>query len=456
MSNATRKWECIVCGWIYDEAVGAPDEGVPAGTRWEDVPEDFLCPDCGVGKEDFELMEDESQPAPPLAAAAADQAPMVIIGTGLAGYNLAKEFRKHDSASPLVMITSDDGSFYSKPMLSTGFTRDTDAAGLATASAEEMAGQLGAEILTFTEVTAIDTEARRVDTDKGRQLNYAKLVLAWGAQVIEPPLAGEAMDLVYTVNSLMDYAAFRKTLDERKVKKLLIIGAGLIGSEFTNDLLNGGYRMEVVDPLGYNLPTLLPEEAGRAVQEALSEGGAVFHFGTVVERVDRDGEGLIATLANGEKIEADLALCAVGVRPRLALAEQSGLKVNRGVVVDRYLRTSAEDVYALGDCAEVEGLVLFYVAPLMAGARALAKTLSGETTKVVYPAMPVTIKTPACPVVVSPPPPQAEGEWRVERDGRDVVAEFRDGDGRLLGFALTGGGASEKLRLQGELPPLLP
>ncbi len=119
------------------------------------------------------------------------------------------------------------------------------------------------------------------------------------------------------------------------------------------------------------------------------------------------------------------------------------------------LETSATAVYALGDCAEVEGHVLVYVAPLMAAARALGQTLAGKPTPVVYPAMPVTIKTPVCPVVVNPPPAGEEGNWQIEQEDNNVVAEFRGSGGDLLGFALTGEGIKQKMRLQKELPPLL-
>jgi rubredoxin-NAD+ reductase len=124
-------------------------------------------------------------------------------------------------------------------------------------------------------------------------------------------------------------------------------------------------------------------------------------------------------------------------------------------VTNRLLETSAPNVYAMGDCAEVNGHVLVYVAPLMAAARALGKTLAGEPTEVSYPAMPVTIKTPACPVVVAPPAPDADGEWTIEADGSNVKGEFRDGSGQLLGFALTGDATKEKMALQKELPAIM-
>jgi rubredoxin-NAD+ reductase len=119
------------------------------------------------------------------------------------------------------------------------------------------------------------------------------------------------------------------------------------------------------------------------------------------------------------------------------------------------METSAPNVYAMGDCAELAGHLLVYVAPLMAAAKALGKTLAGEPTQVSYPAMPVTIKTPACPVVVAPPAQGADGEWQINADGNNVNAQFRNSAGDLLGFALTGEATKEKLALQKELPAIL-
>src|SRR5690554_7346410 len=232
------------------------------------------------------------------------------------------------------------------------------------------------------------------------------------------------------------------------------MGAGLIGCEFANDLRNGGYEVDVIAPDAAVMPSLLPEAAANAVQKELQALGVNFHLGTVVQRVDRDGQGVKLALANGDTLAADLVVSAVGLRPRTELARAAGIEVGRGIVVNRALETSAPDVYALGDCAEVDGHVLLYVLPLMACARALAKTLAGERTEVKYGAMPVVIKTPACPVVVAPAPVGAEGQWVVEGEGVDIRALFRAPDGRLLGFALTGSHIQEKQELARELPPI--
>jgi rubredoxin-NAD+ reductase len=453
------KWECIVCGLVYDEKEGWPDDGIAPGTKWEDVPEDWLCPDCGVGKEDFELLEEAPvDDTPHHEEPVVDKVhpPVVILGTGLAGYGLAKEFRKHDEDTPLILITSDDGRSYSKPMLSTGYTKNHTADDLAQLDAGSMARMLKASVWTMTKVNEIDTAQQLIKVgDAQTAIHYGKLVLAVGADVIRPPVEGDGLDLVYSVNDLLDYNDFRTAVEKNDVKKVCLIGAGLIGCEYTNDLLNGGFEVEAVDPLGYCLPTLLPETAGKAVQAALEEKGARFHFGPLVTAVNKTDAGVAVSLNNGETIEADIVVSAVGVRPRIDLAQASGIETNRGIVTNRLLETSAPNVYAMGDCAEVDGHVLVYVAPLMAAARALGKTLAGESTEVTYPAMPVTIKTPACPVVVAPPAQGAEGEWQIEANGNNVKAEFRDGDGKLLGFALTGDATREKMALQKELPAIL-
>jgi rubredoxin-NAD+ reductase len=453
------KWECIVCGLVYDEKAGWPEDGIAPGTRWENVPEDWLCPDCGVGKEDFQLLEESPvDDVPHHEEPVVDKvhAPVVILGTGLAGYGLAKEFRKHDSDTPLILITSDDGRAYSKPMLSTGYTKGQSADDLAQSDAGNMAKQLKASVWTMTKVNEIDTARQLIKVaDADTAIHYGKLVLALGAEVIRPPIEGDGQELVYSVNDLLDYADFRAAVAKNDVKKVCIIGGGLIGCEYTNDLLNGGFEVEVVDPLGYCLPTLLPEPAGKAVQAALEARGARFHFGPLVTAVNKAPRGVTVSLNNGQTISADIVVSAVGVRPRTALAKASGLATNRGIVTNRLLETNAPNVYALGDCAEVNGHVLVYVAPLMAAAKALGKTLAGEPTQVSYPAMPVTIKTPACPVVVAPIAPGTAGAWTIDVDGNNVKAQFRDGGGKLLGFALTGEAIKDKMALQKELPSIM-
>ena len=379
-------------------------------------------------------------------------APVVIVGTGLAGYNLAREFRKLDSDTPLLLITADDGRSYSKPMLSTGFAKNKDADGLSMAEPGAMADQLNAEIRTHTRISGIDPGHKQLWIGE-EAVPYRDLILAWGAEVIRVPVEGDADDGIFSINDLEDYARFRTAAAGKQ--RILLLGAGLIGCEFANDLSLGGYQVELVAPCEQVMPGLLHPAAAAAVQAGLEGLGARFHLGPVLASLNHKGDALEAHLSDGTLIECDLVLSAVGLRPRIELAAAAGLSVNRGVVVDRQLRTSHANIYALGDCAEVDGINLLYVMPLMTSARALAQTLSGTPTAVSYGPMPVTVKTPVCPLVVSPPPRGLQGEWSVEGSGADIKALCHDSSGALLGYALTGTAVQDKLALNKLLPALL-
>ena len=379
-------------------------------------------------------------------------APVVIVGTGLAGYNLAREFRKLDSETPLLLITADDGRSYSKPMLSTGFGKNKEADGLSMATPQAMAEQLKAQVRTHTRISGIDPGHKQLWIGE-EAVPYRDLILAWGAQTVQVPVEGDAQDAIFPINDLEDYARFRAAAAGKR--RVLILGAGLIGCEFANDLIAGGYEVDLVAPCEQVMPTLLHPAAAAAVQSGLESLGARFHLGPVLTRLQRTDAGLDAHLSDGSVVQCDVVVSAIGLRPRIDMAAAAGIKVNRGVEVDRQLQTSHPNIYALGDCAEVDGLNLLYVMPLMTCARALAQTLAGNPTTVSYGAMPITVKTPVCPLVVSPVPRGCDGVWTVEGQGADIKAVCRDADGKLLGYALTGEAVREKLALNKELPALL-
>ncbi|QCI15285.1 FAD-dependent oxidoreductase [Pseudomonas putida] len=378
--------------------------------------------------------------------------PVVIVGTGLAGYNLARELRKLDQQTPLLLITADDGRSYSKPMLSTGFAKQKDADGLSMAEPGAMAEQLDAEIRTHTRISGFDPGHKRLWIGE-EAVSYRDLVLALGAQTVQVPIEGDAAEWIFPVNDLEDYARLRAAAAGKR--RVLILGAGLIGCEFANDMRLGGFEVDVVAPCEQVMPTLLHPAAAAAVQAGLQGLGVRFHLGPVLTRLQQVTDGLEAHLSDGRVIACDLVVSAIGLRPRTELAAAAGLQVNRGVVVDRELRTSHQNIFALGDCAEVDGINLLYVMPLMTCARALAKTLAGNPTAVSYGPMPVTVKTPACPLVVSPPPLGREGNWQVEGQGSDLKVLCHGADGQLLGYALTGEAVMEKLALNRQLPPLM-
>ena len=378
--------------------------------------------------------------------------PIIILGSGLAGYNVAKELRKLDKETPFTVISADSGHSYSKPMLSNALASKKAPAAIALNTPEQMATQLSATVRPHTRVTAINAAAHTLQIGD-ETLAYSKLVLALGADQIWLPIAGDAADAVVTVNDLDDYTRFHALLEGQK--NIVIIGAGLIGSEFANDLVVAGHHVEVIDIANQPLGRLLPPAGGALLQQKLAALGVVWHFDTGTKSVDHSGGALQVTLDNGEMLQADIVLSAVGLKPRTDLAHGAGLTVNRGVLVNRHLQTSDTDIYALGDCMEIEGLVMPYVMPIMHAARALGASLAGKATAVSFPAMPVMVKTPACPTIVSPPAPGAAGEWKIEQTPDGVKSLFLDASGKLLGFALNGAATAERAKLAPQLPPVL-
>jgi rubredoxin-NAD+ reductase len=371
--------------------------------------------------------------------------PVVVVGSGLAGWSAVREFRKLDNTTPVLMITADAGDFYAKPALSNALVQGKTATQLVTTRAEKMVATLGVTLLQHTHVTGIDVQTQEVHTQSKGSFGYRQLVLATGAKAIRLSFTGNAADEVMSVNSLDDYAAFRAKLKSQA--RVLIIGAGLIGCEFANDLAASGHAVQVVDPSAAPLATLLPLEASDQLHNSLQALGVHWHLGTSTSSIDRVGDGYEVTFASGQTVVVDVVLSAVGLRADMALAQAAGLAIERGIVVDAQLQTSAPHVYALGDNTQYASAsagmsrTLPYVMPIMAAAKALAQTLAGTPTVVQFALMPVTIKTPALPLVVAPALPGTQGAWVKVEEG---IWQFVDAQGQVRGFVLSGAQTSRR------------
>jgi rubredoxin-NAD+ reductase len=372
--------------------------------------------------------------------------PVIIIGAGLAGYQLAREFRKLDKTIPLTIITRDSGGFYSKPMLSNAFAQGKSAQQLITQTSEQMAVQLAATILPGTSVLGIDTQERTVRTDQGN-FSYSELVLAVGAQSIRLPIPGNAAPSVLTVNHVDDYGAFRALVGSSahgQATRVAILGAGLIGCEFADDLSGAGHIVTLIDPNSLPLASLAAPALSRGLHRALSSKGVQMRLGTTAVSIDRGDQLTRVTLADGSVVEANLVLSAVGLRPDCTLAAAAGLTVNRGIVVNAMGASSDEHVFALGDCAEYTvgdagaTHIMPYIAPLMSAARAIARTLAGTPCPIDLKPSAVMVKTPSFPLALVPPPPGAKagGAWVDEVDEVRVISRFYDAAGIMVGFGV--------------------
>jgi rubredoxin---NAD+ reductase len=412
--------------------------------------------------------------------------PIIIIGAGLAGWTTAREFRKLNATTPVVMITADSGDFYAKPTLSNAFAQKKAPEQLVVTPAAKMAETQNVILLAHTRVLRFDPYVKTVTIDKDgvvSSLDFSSLVLATGALPIRIPVAGDAAEQVLSVNSLSDFTSFfevLKSATSRRIHclnsyknssnegnenatsfsaKIVIMGAGLIGCEFANDLVNAGYQVSVVDPASRPLGALLPQDASENLRQALQDLGVQWHFGTTVQAVNQalnqtlnqTGSGadsaLQVTLANGQTLPADVVLSAIGLRSDTRLAVAAGLACERGIQVDAALQTSAPNLYALGDSAQYASAgntTLPYVMPIMNAARALAQTLAGKRTDVAFPIMPVAVKTPALPLMIAPPAIGSAGQWT---STEAHVWQFNNEQNVVTGFVLAGTQTSKRAEM---------
>jgi rubredoxin-NAD+ reductase len=368
--------------------------------------------------------------------------PVVIVGAGMAAYGVAREFRKLDKTTPLVMVSDDGGGSYAKPMLSNAFALGKAAAQLVSQSAEQMAATLDAQVLTRTSVVGIDSAARVIETAQGERIGYSQLVLALGALPIRLPIEGDGAGEILSVNHIEDYARMREQLTALgRPARVAILGAGLIGCEFADDLVAGGHQVTLIDPNPRPLAALAAPALSDALAKAWAALPITLKLGTTAASVGRGADGLVVSLADGSSVDADLVLSAVGLRPSIALAKLAQLETRRGIVIDGFGQTSAPGIYALGDCAEYStaagGAVLPYISPLLTAARAIGATLAGTPTPIELKADAVLVKTPSLKLALAPPPAGSTGEWVSADDGERTIARFLDAQGVVRGFGLS-------------------
>ena len=229
MTGQDTRFECNVCGWIYDASVSDPERGIEPGTRWERLPKDWICPVCRAGKSAFHPIEAVDTMVQTFAV----PLPIVIVGSGLAGYSLARELRKRSAKAPIIIVSADGGEVYSKPMLSAALAKGAQADDMVQKQADAVAAELGISIKTRTRVIAIDRADHTIKLSDGSCLSYDRLVLALGADPRVFPAPGSESVGIATVNDLDDYRVWRRRIGQGG--RILLIGAGLIGCEFAND-----------------------------------------------------------------------------------------------------------------------------------------------------------------------------------------------------------------------------
>lgn len=360
-------------------------------------------------------------------------ADIVIIGSGFAARQLVKFIRQQDKSVPVRIIAADSCDEYNKPELSHVFSMGYRAEALTRQTAAAWAESQNIMLHPFTRVSGIDRTARLVQTSAG-DFPYGRLVLATGASARVPAVKGS--ELIATLNSQQAYRQCEADL--RHADRVLMIGGGLIGTELAMDFTRAGKRVTLIDRSASLLSALLPPEIGGRLQHHLVRSGVQFRFQTEVSELARDGEALAVHFSNGERARFDAVVCAIGLHPDLALAQQAGIEVRHGIVVDDALATSAPDIYALGDCAEIQGRLMPYLQPAMLAAMTLGKNLTGSGgAKLTLPAMLIKVKTPTMPLHLAGDPANPAYRWQMTFSATGLVAKGYDERGAFRAFVVS-------------------
>jgi rubredoxin-NAD+ reductase len=400
-----RQYLCEACGFVYDEALGDADSGLAPGTRFEDIPDDWACPLCGVTKADFRLYEAPAIDA--LRARAAAQAALpanggeagvVIVGAGRAGWQTAEALRALNSTLPITLVSQCAGDVYDKPLLSVAVARRLDDGALVRERGADAAARLGLRLLPHTQAIRICPDTRTLRTTRGN-LRYDHLVLAHGAQARVPE--GLPPELCWRVNHLAAYQRLRQRLGEAP-REVLIVGAGLIGSELANDLAIGGHRVTLLDTCDQPLARWQAQGAGTQLLQAWRDLSLRFVGGVQVRSLERVGERLRLTTTDGQRFAADQVVVAAGLETPGRLARSAGLAWDNGIrVTPHNLRTSAERIHALGDCIAIDGQPSRYIEPIARQARAIAADICGADPAPYVPRAPVVrVKTGSLPLTL--------------------------------------------------------
>lgn len=375
--------------------------------------------------------------------------PVVIIGSGFAAYQLVKSIRRASQEQAIIVITAGSGDDYVKPELSHVFSKKLTAQDMVKQSGADFASEHNITLMTNTHVDEINRIEKTVSC-QGIEIAYDNLVLATGAQSFVPFVDGDAAKDIITLNSLDEYQQSQAQL--ANAKSVLVVGAGLVGSEIAMDLAIANYDVILTDRADALLPSLLPEFISSQLYQTMRRQGIELQLGNELSKMTKTATGIDVSFNNGYTTNVDSVLCAAGLKPNTALASEAGLPVNRGIVVDKQLRTQDPHIFAIGDCAEIDGKHLAFLQPIILSANALAKTLTDNATDVTFPAMLVKVKTPLYPIQLSGNTTASDANWQVDITDSGMTAKAYDSDAQLIGFVVTQANMPEAFKLLRLLP----
>ena len=257
----------------------------------------------------------------------------------------AEMLRRKGYTGALTMISADADPPCDRPNLSKDFLAGTAPVEWIPLRPPEWYGERKIELILDTRVTDVDTNAKTIHTDTGKSFSYGALLLATGADPVRIPVEGAAPSQIFFLRTFADSKAIAERASQ--AKSAVVVGASFIGLEVAASLRTRSIEVHVVAPENIPMERILGSELGTFVRTLHESHGVVFHLGQTVKRVD----GKQVILSGGGTLGADVLVLGVGVRPSIALPERAGLAMDRGILVNEYLETSAPGVFAAGDAA---------------------------------------------------------------------------------------------------------
>jgi NADPH-dependent 2,4-dienoyl-CoA reductase/sulfur reductase-like enzyme len=292
------------------------------------------------------IVREELRPlAPPSLSATGQPASVVIVGGGGAGFAAAETLRGEGYAGSVTLMSADASPPCDRPNLSKDYLAGTAEADWIPLRPLEFYQEHGIDLQLGTRVTSIEPGAHAVLLADGSRVHYGTLLLATGAEPIRLDVSGASLPHVHVLRTFAD----SNTLIARMgtVRRCVVVGASFIGLEVAASLRTRGLEVHVVAPEARPMERVMGAAIGDMVRAIHESHGVSFHLGATVTAIAQDS----VTLSTGERLATDLVVVGIGVRPAVALATEAGLTVDRGVMVDEFLQTSAADIYAAGDIA---------------------------------------------------------------------------------------------------------
>ena len=302
---------------------------------------------------------------------------LVIVGGGMAGSKLASHLlAQHGASFTVTLIGEEPRVGYNRIMLSSLLAQEIDDEQMALVDTRQMLAN-GAQIIAGDPAIGIDVEAKCIVLESGKTLNYDKLVLATGSRARLLPIAGADASNVMGFRSWQDVDRMSNLQGSKAIS---VIGGGLLGLEAAVGLVKRGHQVTLFHRSDWLLNRQLDEESAQLLQVKLEKMGVVFRLGESPVALTQDPQGLVShcQLASGESLKTDLVIMAAGITPEVTLAKKSGLHCQQAILVDAQMKTSQEDVYALGECCEFEQQTFGLVAPIWTQINVLISVLVGN------------------------------------------------------------------------------